>query len=179
MRNIHLITCSNQVDAIQLVEPVISDLENLEKGVTMYDEHLKREILVIAPVILGLHDNPRASETTNHLGSAANLFCRMCMVSCIITGVPDGHGLVGACYKKDIFQCDKRFTPQRLGVMKTKAKALAQIEIIKQATERQRKDKQTLYGLSERYNPLFQLTVDLFRYFLYLHAPYNNNNGLN
>ena len=81
MKNIHLLTCSNRVDTLQMVEPVVSDLEILEKGVTTYDSYLKQQVLLVAPVLLGLHDNPRASDMTNHMGSAANLFCRMCMVS--------------------------------------------------------------------------------------------------
>ena len=82
MRNIHLLTCSNRVDVLEMTEPIISDLQILETtGLTTFDAHLQQEVLVIAPVILGMHDNPRASEVVNHMGSAANLFCRMCMVS--------------------------------------------------------------------------------------------------
>ena len=85
MRNIHLMTCSNRVDVLEMVEPIIPDLRMLETtGLTTFDVSLQQEVLVIAPVLLGMHDNPRASEVVNHTGSSANLFCRMCMVSCII-----------------------------------------------------------------------------------------------
>ena len=85
MRNIHLMTCSNRVDVLEMVEPIIPDLRMLETtGLTTFDVSLQQEVLVIAPVLLGMHDNPRASEVVNHTGSSANLFCRMCMVSCTI-----------------------------------------------------------------------------------------------
>ena len=82
MRNIHLLTCSNRVGVLEMIEPIIPDLRMLETtGFLMFDAHLQQEVLVIAPVLLGMHDNPRASEVVNHMGSSANLFCRICMVS--------------------------------------------------------------------------------------------------
>ena len=60
MRNIHLLTCSNRVDILEMVEPIISDLRMLETtGLITIDAHLKQDVLVIAPVLLGMHDNPR------------------------------------------------------------------------------------------------------------------------
>ena len=98
MRNIHLMTCSNRVDVLEMVEPIIPDLRMLETtGLTTFDVSLQQEVLVIAPVLLGMHDNPRASEVVNHTGSSANLFCRMCMVSCIINTyyiIPSKYPLV-------------------------------------------------------------------------------------
>ena len=82
MRNIHLLICSNRAGVLEMIEPIISDLRMLETtGILMFDTHLQQEVLVIAPVLLGMHDNPRASEVVNHMGSSANLFCRICMVS--------------------------------------------------------------------------------------------------
>ena len=82
MQNIHLLTCSNRVDVLELIDPVIPDLVQLETmGLTTYDAHMHQDVLIVAPILLGMHDNPRASEIVNHLGSAANLFCRVCMVS--------------------------------------------------------------------------------------------------
>ena len=66
MRNIHLLTCSNRVDVI------ISDLQIT--GLITFDAHLKQDVLVTAPVLLGMHDNPQSSEVVNHMGSAANSF---------------------------------------------------------------------------------------------------------
>lgn len=47
----------------------------------MYDAHLQTNVLVVAPILLMLADNPRHSELLNHLGGRANKYCRMCMVS--------------------------------------------------------------------------------------------------
>ena len=80
--NIHFISCSNQAPCLDLAPPIVGDLLLLEqRGVTVYDAFLKRNIRVIAPVITFICDNPRASELVNHLGSTANKFCRLCMVS--------------------------------------------------------------------------------------------------
>ena len=81
LNNIHLITCSNKVPCMELAEGFIHDLIQLEEGVVMYDAHLKTNVLVRAPVILIIGDNPRHSKILSHMGSTANKFCRMCMVS--------------------------------------------------------------------------------------------------
>lgn len=64
LANIHFITCSNEVDCLELVEGFIADLVTLEsEGVAVYDAYLDCEVLLIAPVIC---DNPRAAEITSH-----------------------------------------------------------------------------------------------------------------
>ena len=84
MHNIHFITCSNEVDCLELVEGFIEDLVTLEtEGIPVYDAHLECEVLLIASVIAVICDNPRASELTSHMGSTARHFCRICMVSII------------------------------------------------------------------------------------------------
>lgn len=81
LHNIHFITCSNEVFCLDLIEGFIEDLVKLEtEGVSVYDAHLQCEVLLIAPVIVVICDNPRASELTSHLGSSAKHYCRMCMV---------------------------------------------------------------------------------------------------
>ena len=69
-----------QVAALEFLEPIVEDLLKLESGIAMYDVFLQKEVLVIAPVLCLLCDNPRASEVTNHMGSAANRYCRLCLV---------------------------------------------------------------------------------------------------
>ncbi len=67
---------------IDLAEGFIEDLVKLEsEGIAVFDAHLQCEVLLLAPVIALICDNPRASELTSHLGSAAKHYCRMCMVS--------------------------------------------------------------------------------------------------
>ena len=62
------------------------------------------------------------------------------------------------------FQCDKLVTPTAILRLRTKDSTIQQMRIIADApTEAQRKQRRTLYGLSENYNPLFQLDVDFFQ----------------
>ena len=51
MHNIHFVTCSNQTDALSMMEPIISDLKRLEEGIPAYDAYLKKEVLLVAPVM--------------------------------------------------------------------------------------------------------------------------------
>lgn len=62
--------------------PIVDDLLNLEmNGITVFDAALQCTVLVIAPVICILADNPRHSEIMSHAGVSAKKFCRICMVS--------------------------------------------------------------------------------------------------
>ena len=62
-----------------MAKPLVQEQNILEKGVIMYDSFLQDDILVVAPVLCIICDNPRASEMTNNLGPGSRLFCRMCM----------------------------------------------------------------------------------------------------
>lgn len=81
LENIHFLCTSNKVDALELAEPLVDNLLKLEEGVIMYDALLEEEVLVIAPVILIIADNPMSSDICNHQGSTARRYCRMCLVS--------------------------------------------------------------------------------------------------
>ena len=82
LENIHFICCSNETSSIEMAEPIVKDLSRLEThGIIVYDAHLKRDVLVVAPVLCALCDNPRAAELLNHQGSTTRKFCRMCLVS--------------------------------------------------------------------------------------------------
>ena len=72
MHNIHFITCSNEVSALDMVTALVPDFQKLEKGIEMYDAHLQKNVLVVAPLLFLLADNPRHSEILNHLGGRAN-----------------------------------------------------------------------------------------------------------
>ena len=81
LHNIHMIVCSNKCGVLEMSKPMVDDFLNLEsKGIVSYDALLGTEVLVIAPVICAICDNPRAAEMMNHSGPAATMFCRMCMV---------------------------------------------------------------------------------------------------
>ena len=80
--NIHFICSSDQVTSIGMNKPIVVELLHLESdGVWAYDALHKEEVLVIAPLLYIVCDNPMASQLCNHLGSTALMFCRMCLVS--------------------------------------------------------------------------------------------------
>ena len=70
---------------MDMTAPIAADLKKLEQGVAMYDSEMDRKVLVFAPVIAALADTPTHSEMLNHMGSSANLYCRICLVSNIIS----------------------------------------------------------------------------------------------
>lgn len=85
LHNIHFVTCSNVASALDMASPVVADLNALAEGIDAYDACLQKEVLLIAPTLAVLADNPRHSELLNHLGGNAKKYCRMCMVSnCIM-----------------------------------------------------------------------------------------------
>ncbi len=80
LRNIHFITCSNKVSVLEMSRPVAEDIKTLQEGITVFDAFLKTEIIVRAPVICLIADNPRAAEVVNHRGGSSRKYCRKCMV---------------------------------------------------------------------------------------------------
>ena len=81
LRNIHFICCSNNMPVMDMAAPLAKELSVLElEGLEAFDSYLQQTVLVIAPLLCVLCDNPRASELLNHLGGSARKYCRMCMV---------------------------------------------------------------------------------------------------
>ena len=82
LENIHLITTSNHVSALEMIDgPLVKELNTLATdGLITYNAHLQRDVLIVAPIIALICDNPCTSELLNHNGSNARRFCRMCMV---------------------------------------------------------------------------------------------------
>ena len=80
--NIHFLCCSDVISAMDMSEALVPELIQLEKeGIEAFDSLLNEKVLVVAPLLCILGDNPRSSEILNHLGGSARLYCRMCMVS--------------------------------------------------------------------------------------------------
>ena len=80
LQNIHFICTSNQVSALEMACPIVEGLLKLEKGVFMYDAYFHQEVLVIAPLLALLADNPMASVLVSHLTGNPHRFCRICKV---------------------------------------------------------------------------------------------------
>ena len=84
LEHIYFLCCSNKVDTLALAEPLVDSILKLEEGIILYDSKYNENVMVIAPVLMILGDNPMTSELCNHQGSTAKKFCRICLVSSII-----------------------------------------------------------------------------------------------
>ena len=80
LRNIHLLCASNTVSAVQMMGPIVSELCALEQGVEVFDEKTQECVLVVAPVLAIMCDNPRASQIVGHMTGRPSKFCRVCLV---------------------------------------------------------------------------------------------------
>ena len=80
--NIHFISCSDLVSSLEQSKPLAQQLTLLEtEGVVVFDSLYQEEVLVVAPLLCIVCDNPMASQLCNHLvGGTAIMFCRICMV---------------------------------------------------------------------------------------------------
>ncbi|KAL5510161.1 hypothetical protein EMCRGX_G005656 [Ephydatia muelleri] len=123
----------------ELCKPIAQQLTMLETdGVVVFDALNQEEVLVVAPVLCIVCDNPMASKNCNHLGSSALKYCRLCMVE--RTGDP-------------YVICEKR----------CKCRAVEQMSEIKaQRTEDAKVEKRNEYGLREDDNPLLDIPADIY-----------------
>ena len=85
LRNIHFITCSNKVPVMDMAVEVAEEISKVEGGFVAFDALLQTEVVVRAPVICLIADNPRVSEVLNHRGGSSRRYCRKCMVSFMTT----------------------------------------------------------------------------------------------
>ncbi|XP_064398445.1 uncharacterized protein LOC135345042 isoform X2 [Halichondria panicea] len=139
LRNIHFITCSNKVSVLDMSRPVAEDIKTLQEGITVFDAFLKTEVIVRAPVVCLIADNPRAAEVINHRGGSSRKYCRKCMV-------------------------DREVDPVDVSTLHTKDVSLSQMRTIQSAqTESEKESLRTSFGLRERENPMLSLNVDLYQ----------------
>ena len=166
LENIHFLAASNQISATDLADgKLVQDLMMLSStGCVAFDAYLQQRVLVLAPILCMIGDNPRIAELLNHNGSKARMFCRICMVHF--------YSFTRWCLHENAsFQSDNLRTPTTLSRQRTKGSAIRQMGSIAQATtETQRKLRRTQYGLKETFNPLFQLDIDLFKWGLHIHV---------
>ena len=138
-----------------MTQPLVEDLQKLEaNGIVAYDAFLKEPVLLIAPVICMIGDNPRQSEIMNHAGTNAKMFCRMCMVSFIandLSFILTMQAMTGNCGSE-------------IATLRTKTQTLKAIEDIgKKSTGREKAQLKTMVGVNTSPNPLLQLPIDFHR----------------
>ena len=79
--NIHFLTTSNKVSPLDQSVPIVEELLLLEsEGIEAYDAFSDCQVLVVAPLICVICDNPRAKELCNQLASSTRKYCRISMV---------------------------------------------------------------------------------------------------
>ncbi|KAH9459003.1 hypothetical protein Pst134EA_019155 [Puccinia striiformis f. sp. tritici] len=78
--NCHFITTSNLASAVELVEPIVHELNELStQGSIAYDCHLQQEVMFMCIPLAFLGDSPMAAEMTNTPNPGkANNPCRTC-----------------------------------------------------------------------------------------------------
>ncbi|KAL5517747.1 hypothetical protein EMCRGX_G003356 [Ephydatia muelleri] len=132
-----LVKLTNEAPVMEMAVPLVHELQSLEEGMLMFDALFNNNVIVIAPVICFLCDNPRAAEICNHLGSSTHKFCWICMA-------------------------DVRSDHICVGVKRKKHDSLMQVQRIKAAKTHQAKSTiRTEYGMRETENPFLELSLDL------------------
>lgn len=159
LENVHFLCCSNKVDALSLAKPLVDNLRLLEGGMEMYDAVEKQSVLVMAPLMLVMSDNPMSSDLCNHQGGSARKFCRFCLVSV--------HGSkLRTTYNKPInfMQVDRAINPETMGAARTKKQTLEILSAVERRSQiGEWRAMAARYGVRIGHNPLFQLNVDLHR----------------
>ncbi|OAD68750.1 hypothetical protein PHYBLDRAFT_150341 [Phycomyces blakesleeanus NRRL 1555(-)] len=73
-------TSNHTLNAIEMLPPIVNDLVRLEKGIEMYSEDHSEGVLVVAPLLLFMGDNPCQSQLAMHKGTSAKKFCQKCLI---------------------------------------------------------------------------------------------------
>ena len=81
LHNIHFICASNKARVLEMAVPLVQELNLLEhEGIIAYDASLQCKVIVVAPVLSFICDNPRGAELCSHLGATTSKYCRICLV---------------------------------------------------------------------------------------------------
>ena len=147
--NIHFICCSDRVSVLDMAEPIVEQLLDLERdGTVLYHAHLDCQVLVVAPVLCILADKP---EVVNHLQGSPVKFCRMCMVMLSVK----------VCMINTCIALTRKATPPAIGPTRSSMSSLRQILQIRGESAKIQRRK--MYGLTEVHNPLLSLPLNLYQ----------------
>ncbi|KAL5505895.1 hypothetical protein EMCRGX_G007436 [Ephydatia muelleri] len=137
LHNIHFICASNKAPVMEMAVPLVQEFNALEReGIVVFNAFLQCKVIVVAPILSFLCDNPRGAEICSQLGATAVMYCRICTVDV-------SSGLQG------------------IGHLRTKTDTVAQIHRIQSLpTKREQKQMQTQLGTSCKLNPMLELAVD-------------------
>eukprot|EP00731_Ephydatia_muelleri_P004904 Em0002g1080a len=136
--NIHLLCASNTVSAVQMMGPIVSELCALEQGVEVFDEKTQECVLVVAPVLAIMCDNPRASQIVGHMTGRPSKFCRVCLA-------------------------DANESSDMIAELRTKASSMVEFAKISFANGSAKAELKTLSGLCDMPTPILKLTLDPYQ----------------
>lgn len=145
-----------------MASPIVEELKRLEMdGFKTFDAFLEKEILVVAPVMCFIGDNPRASEIMNHLGPTSKKFCRICMVGFNCMSISSAIYLCLSCH----FKVSRDDDPTIIGHLRSKSLTQQQLDAIQsEPVAKKRAALRTDFGIRESPNALIDLPIDFHRY---------------
>ncbi|KAL5496712.1 hypothetical protein EMCRGX_G013056 [Ephydatia muelleri] len=137
LHNIHFICASNKARVLEMAVPLVQELNLLEhEGIIAYDASLQCKVIVVAPVLSFICDNPRGAELCSHLGATTSKYCRICLAD-VSTGL------------------------QGIGELRKKCDTMMQIRSIRSARcQADKKQLKKRFGISAEPNPVLELAVD-------------------
>ncbi|KAL0094512.1 hypothetical protein F4703DRAFT_1922105 [Phycomyces blakesleeanus] len=73
-------TCNHVLNAVDMLRPLVDNLVTLQKGIQMYSDDLGKHVLIVAPLLLFIGDNPCQSQLAMHKETASRRFCRKYLI---------------------------------------------------------------------------------------------------
>ena len=125
-----------------MAQTIVEELLLLQEGIEMYDAYLLQNVLVIAPVLALMGDNPRASEILGHLLGSPNKFFRQCMVY-IYHYYHYPHTTL-------VYFTDRRYNPSEIVELRTSISMYQHFQQMAIATTTVKTKLKTMYGLEEQ-----------------------------
>ncbi|KAI9356421.1 hypothetical protein BD770DRAFT_390206 [Pilaira anomala] len=74
-----LCTSDKNLQAVNMLGPIVEDLKQLEEGIEVYSYDHNDYVLLVAPLLMLMADNPRHSQLAMHKGTSSKAPCRKCL----------------------------------------------------------------------------------------------------
>ncbi|KAI7886548.1 uncharacterized protein EV154DRAFT_427426 [Mucor mucedo] len=119
-------TSDKNLQAVDMLGAIVDDLSKLEQGIEVYSYDHQEYVLLVAPLLLFMADNPRHSQLAMHKGTSSKFPCRKCLrpkatnLSDILRSDPDTlepyilHRYDGRTLAqlKDVLRCQEEDKPR-------------------------------------------------------------------
>ena len=90
---------------MEMAVPLVQEFNALEReGIVVFNAFLQCKVIVVAPILSFLCDNPRGAEICSQLGATAVMYCRICTVSATLHSdvrlhLPKKKSCQGGCFQ--------------------------------------------------------------------------------